>query len=100
MAVAFMFVAAGVTPEQYDDTMKGIGREALDAPIPEGILAHMSGPSADGWRVVDVWESEEAAGRFYGSATFQAGASNLPPLEPVAVPLHRLEIYETVRQTG
>ena len=80
--------------EQYDETMKG----TLDAATPDGTLAHMCGPSADGWWVIDAWESEGAANAFYGSEQFQAGVSNLPPLEPFAIPLHRLEIYETLPQ--
>ena len=30
-----------------------------DWPV-EGILSHTAGPTDDGWRVVDVWKSEEA----------------------------------------
>jgi len=31
----------------------------------------MSGPIEGGWRIVEVCESEEAAGAFYGSELFQ-----------------------------
>jgi quinol monooxygenase YgiN len=30
-----------------------------------------------GWRIVEVWESEEAAGAFYGSEAFQQMARTL-----------------------
>ena len=30
----------------------------------EGLLIHAAGEAPDGFRVVDVWESEDAAGRF------------------------------------
>jgi len=30
----------------------------------DGILLHIAGPTEDGWRVIDVWESEEAFQRF------------------------------------
>jgi len=98
MAVAFVFEASGVDAAAYDATMKGIGREALDADAPDGILSHLSGPTANGWFVVDVWESEAQAGAFYGSETFQSAVqANLPALEPRVVPLHRLEVYKTLR---
>lgn len=98
MAVAFVFRAEGVTREQYDAMMAAIGRAELDAPIPDGIVSHVSGPVGDGWFVVDVWESEDQANAFYGSDTFgQAAQANLPPLQPEMVPLHRIEVYKTLR---
>ncbi len=98
MAVAFLFEGQGVTAEQYDAVMDGIGRGSLDAPAPEGCISHISGPTADGWRVVDVWETEAHAGRFYGSETFQKSATaNLPDVQPDAWSLHRIEVYEPVR---
>ena len=36
---------------------------ASDWPV-EGILVHSAGQGPDGFRVVDVWESEEAANAF------------------------------------
>jgi quinol monooxygenase YgiN len=29
------------------------------------MLSHVAGPTADGWRVVEVWESQEALDRFF-----------------------------------
>jgi hypothetical protein len=49
----------GVTEETATKVEKEIG----DAPI-AGLVAHVSGPSADGWRIIDVWESEEDYQRF------------------------------------
>jgi len=58
----------GVTQEQYEQVgarlTGGHGLKSLsDWPV-EGILSHTAGPTDDGWRVVDVWESEEAFQRF------------------------------------
>ena len=43
------------------------GKAKLDSPddwpVP-GLLAHAAGEGPDGFRVVDVWESEEAAKKF------------------------------------
>src|SRR2546421_12331815 len=66
MPVAFMFSAKDVDQSLYEVAMKGIGREALDAPTPPGFLAHLAGADPEGgWRVVDVWECEDAANAFY-----------------------------------
>jgi hypothetical protein len=38
---------------------------------PPGSHLHASGPMDGGWRIVEVWESEDAANAFYGSDRFQ-----------------------------
>jgi len=38
---------------------------------------HMSGPMEGEWRIVEVWEAEEAATAFYGSEPFQKMAQGL-----------------------
>jgi hypothetical protein len=45
-----------------------------------GVLCHIAGPTNDGWRVVDVWESEEA---------FQAfGEKLMPAMQAAGVDAH------------
>ncbi|MDQ6846411.1 MAG: hypothetical protein M3019_02325 [Candidatus Dormibacteraeota bacterium] len=100
MAVAFLFEAKGADAAQYDEVMRGIDRGELDAPEPEGIISHIAGPTSDGWRVVDVWESEEHAGRFYGSPKFQEAVAALPAMEQDSWKLHRLETYKTDRSSS
>jgi hypothetical protein len=41
-----------------------IERVALGDQMFPGAIAHVAGPIEGGWRVVDVWESEEAFQRF------------------------------------
>ncbi|MFN2569206.1 MAG: hypothetical protein ABR564_06345 [Candidatus Dormibacteria bacterium] len=107
MAVIFVFEAQASNEahdtagqEGYDAVMRDIGREDLESSAAEGIIFHISGPRAGGgWRVIDCWESEEAAGRFYGTETFQkAVREHLPPIEPQMSPLHRLEVYRVLRE--
>ncbi len=56
-------------PEGYEQSVEQItgGKSQLDSlsdwPV-EGILMHAAGQGTDGFRVVDVWESEEAAQAF------------------------------------
>ncbi len=58
----------GATQELYEEVSarltNGRGLNSLsDWPV-DGILSHVAGPTDTGWRVVDVWESEEAFHRF------------------------------------
>jgi hypothetical protein len=37
---------------------------ALEGPLPDGLLLHAAGPTDEGFRIIGVWESEEAWQRF------------------------------------
>lgn len=68
MPIVMVHDSPGVTQEQYEQVglrlTEGRGLNSLsDWPV-DGILAHTAGPTAGGWRVIDVWESEEAFQRF------------------------------------
>jgi hypothetical protein len=58
-----------VTQENYEATVSKLtdGKGSMDStsdwPV-EGILVHAAGQGPDGFRVVDVWESEEACKQF------------------------------------
>lgn len=68
MAVVLVVQAPGLTREQYEDSVKRVSRRGtLESPADwpvEGLLAHIAGEGPNGFRVVDVWESEEAMQRF------------------------------------
>jgi hypothetical protein len=93
MAVLMIHDSPGGTEEQYDAVISllsdGKGISSLsDWPVP-GILFHAAGPTASGWRVVDVWESEdafEAFAPFIGFALEDVGF----PGGPQPFPLHAL----------
>jgi hypothetical protein len=103
MPVAFVFESDQVDQPGYDGLMRAIGRESLDAPLPAGFIAHLSGPKpGGGWRVVDVWDSEDAANTFYGSEQFQPvtqGAASAG-ITTTPWPMHRLEVAQTVKSVG
>ena len=46
------------------DTETPAAVEALITQTPEGLVAHVAGPVEGGWRIIDVWESEEHQRRF------------------------------------
>jgi hypothetical protein len=82
MPVIAVFQPEGFTREIYDETVRLItgGKSAVTSPADwpvEGLLAHAAGQGASGFRVVDVWESEEAFNRF--------GETLVPVLEQLGI---------------
>ena len=76
---------SGGTQEDYDKIAQeltgGEMNSLSDWPV-DGILFHVAGPTDSGWRVVDVWESEEALEAFgakLGPAIEAAGVDAPPP---------------------
>jgi hypothetical protein len=60
MPFARLFDNPDVSQEQYDAVRKMTG--AGPDNVPEGAILHVAGPSPKGgWRVIEVWESEDAA---------------------------------------
>lgn len=39
--------------DQYERT----GRHLMD-PVPDGLILHLAGPTDEGFRIIDVWDSE------------------------------------------
>ena len=63
MAYVRLFDNPEGTQEQYDAASERLGVTAEN--MPEGGVLHVAGPSpTGGWRVVEVWESEDAARKF------------------------------------
>lgn len=82
MPVVVVFQGPGFTQENYEESVRRLtnGKSKVESPADwpvEGLLAHAAGQGANGFRVVDVWESEEAFGRF--------GETLLPILEDMGV---------------
>lgn len=68
MAVVAVFEGPTLTQESYSAvTRKLAGKDQMESvadwPV-EGLLVHVAGHGNNGFRVVDVWESEEAFARF------------------------------------
>jgi hypothetical protein len=43
----------------------------LGAALPPGNLVHVAGPTADGWRVVEIWKSPTLMAAFFQSVAVQ-----------------------------
>ncbi len=46
--------------------------EAMSAPAPAGLILHVAGPTDEGFRTIDLWESEQAWETFRSSRLEQA----------------------------
>ncbi len=57
----------GVSETEYRLVERNLGPDR-----PAGLLAHVAGPVEDGWRVVNVWESEDAYRRFVSERLMRA----------------------------
>jgi hypothetical protein len=86
MAVAMIVDNPEGSQEIYDAVREKVGLER-----PAGGIFHVAGPSPDGgWRVIEVWESEEDAKRFVKERlmpAFEAVGGSLPP-PPQFWPVH------------
>jgi hypothetical protein len=81
VAVVAVFQGPTLTREKYEESVrrltggKGL-RSPADWPVP-GLLVHAAGQGPTGFRVVDVWESEDAFRKF--------GEKLVPILQAVGV---------------
>jgi hypothetical protein len=91
MAVVFVHQGPSVTKERYEEAVRLVagGKSRLETPADwpvEGLLAHIAGEAEGGFRIVDVWESEEACRRF-GDRIMpilkEVGIDDPPELYPV-----------------
>lgn len=91
MAVGLLIEIPGGTQQQYDAVMDRLDLARPDAIWPEGILCHVAGPMEGGWRVVDVWQSQEHFDRFFREKLEQAIREvGVPPFQPKTFPVHNL----------
>ena len=64
-----VFQGPSLTQERYEESVNKItgGKSSLESPADwpvEGLLAHIAGQAESGFRVVYVWESEDAFRQF------------------------------------
>jgi hypothetical protein len=101
MPIGTLFEADGFTEQQYDAVLERVQQVLGDAG-PGGCLVHIAGPTGGGWRVIEVWESEEAQRRFQDDVLNPAfeGAGTprvTPTLFDVHVVLPPAEVLAGVR---
>ena len=68
MPVVLVHQGPTVTQQRYEETVRRLtGKSRVETPSDwpvEGLLVHAAGQGDTGFRVVDVWESEDACRRF------------------------------------
>jgi len=78
MALAFLIEIPGMTAEQGAAVLRELG--LTDRPV-AGQVLHIEGPMEGGYRVVDVWESQEVFQTFIGeqlAPAFQRAGMTFP----------------------
>ena len=91
MAIVAVFQSPSLTQAKYEESVRRLtgGRPRLATPADwpvEGLLVHVAGQGPNGFRVVDVWQSEETFKRF--------GEKLTPILKAIGVE-GQPEIYQT-----
>jgi hypothetical protein len=90
MPVILVHQGPTLTQDRYEEAVKRINDGALPLRTPadwpvEGLLVHAAGQARGGFRVVDLWESEEAAGRFgaiLAPILREVGVTDMPEIYP------------------
>jgi quinol monooxygenase YgiN len=85
MAICIVFEGPKVTKEQYQQVLNEV---SPGNQMPQGMLYHVAGtPETGGFRVVEVWDSQEDADRFFqeklGAALQRASINVQPQVFPV-----------------
>ena len=62
MAYGIVHKFSGGTKDQYEASLAAV--HPADGSLPEGQLYHIAGPSADGWTIVAVHDSQESWEQF------------------------------------
>lgn len=92
MPVVGVFQGPSLTKEQYEETVRKLtgGKSRMESPADwpvEGLLVHVAGEGENGFRVVDVWESEESFQQF--------GDKLMPILQGLGIDIQP-EVYPSV----
>lgn len=88
MAVVYFHEWPGKTTAMAQGVSDGINAQ-LGSAIPEGAIFHAEGGPDGAWWSFDVWESEDAAQRFYNEILQPATeAEGAPQGQMRALPIH------------
>jgi len=88
MTVVLIHQGPSFTREKYEEVVRKLtgGKDRMESlsdwPV-EGLLMHVAGDSPQGFRVVDVWQSEDACNRFgevLGPVMQEVGVDDEPEL--------------------
>jgi hypothetical protein len=90
-AVAVFIDIPTMTREQYDAIIARLGWDRAGVALPEGLVVHAAGPTDGGWRIVDIWASEDSFRNFSSGAIRNAVEGlGIPAYTPEVIPLHHV----------
>ena len=76
------------TQQQYDQVRSALDAKGLQAPA--GRQYHVSWNTPQGWRVLDIWDSEEALGKFAEDLMPIIAGVGVTPPEPHIFPVYSI----------
>lgn len=96
MAIGILFEGPGMTRENYEEMNRQMFGSARPSASIDGLIIHTAGEGPNGFRIVDVWESQEQFERFMEEKIMPAAeAMNAPQTaEPQIWELHNVTIGE------
>lgn len=90
MAIGIIFDVPGGTQQQYDQIMIELNLSEKPA---SGLISHNAGPSENGWRVVDIWDSQTSFDNFFNTRLGTAIKNSGIPQPSVAT----FSVYNSIR---
>jgi hypothetical protein len=90
MPIVIVHQGPTLTQERYEQAVRKLsgGKSRLESPADwpvDGLLVHTAGQSESGFRVVDVWESEDAVRRLADKlmpVLEEVGVTDMPEMYP------------------
>ena len=91
MAIAVMQDFPGGTQQLYDRINDQVNAQLdLGGQTPKGCLFHTAGPIEGGWRILDVWESQDALNTFLAKLGPIAQSAGGPQPQVTVWPIHNI----------
>ena len=96
MAVLVTADVPGQTLEGYDRMIAALSPALQQA---KGFIAHGAGPAGDGWRVFEVWESQDDATQFFANYIHPNLPAGVKPKRTI-LELHSLIVAANSQTSG
>ena len=87
MAYGVVHTFANGTQDQYDASIAAV--HPSDGSLPEGQVFHAAGPSADGWTIVAIHDSQESWEKFRDGVLMPAMAAGITEASPIRLTRRR-----------
>jgi hypothetical protein len=85
--ILVQFDFQSVTSQQYDNVWKDL--KTAGYANPHGLISHVSAEKPNGgWKVVDIWESEDAFQTFGQTLMPILANNNVPLVQPEILPVY------------